>query len=150
MLARRSAHPHVVRRFGLAREPRVVRIRGWTPLLRRDSSSQRLRDQIGIVAQRVEQLLEHLGDFVFAAIRSISAWSCSWLIGPLPLRFERPRLPQASRTLGANLRVRDDRRQGWLGAEVLLRPDAVIPVDLLDRLLRRDALLEGSVRLRRS
>ena len=123
-------------------EPRVERVQVVDQPIRQRLASQRLGDHERIPFQGVEQFPEdppvaclrrhtiHFGLELFRRDRAP------------PGHFKSVRFPEVVDDLRTNGVVSQRRRQRRLRLAVLRGPDAVVPVDLLDR-FRRDTVLEG-------
>src|SRR5436309_10290349 len=72
------------------------------------------------------------GCFVSRAMRSISDWSCSGVIGFCQVSSQRLRVAQIIFYLLFNLLGRHHLIERGLGRTIFLRPDAMAPVNVLD------------------
>jgi len=110
------------------------------PSMRRDACPrEHLGNYTGVVAEGGKELAEHLG--VSRLRRDPCHLSLELIVVDLLTaeHVQGSRLVQVALDLRLEHVVRNQRRQRWLGCWILLRPDSVAPVDLLDRPLSPDA-----------
>ena len=106
---------------------------------------ERLRDDAGIVPEGVEQVREH--PLIAGVAHHAADLGLELIVRDRtpPDRLEGGRLLEIRLDFRADRGVGHDLRERGLGRGVLRRPEAVLPVHLLDRPLGVDPVLEGQV-----
>jgi hypothetical protein len=111
--------------------------------LGKDRPGQTLGDHKRIVAERSEDFAQHLGlvGVLCHAIHfSLQLLGSDW---PMPVSLQRLRVAQVILDFAFDLRLRHHGVERWFGIRALFRPDAMTPVNSLNRPLICYTLWKG-------
>jgi hypothetical protein len=124
----------------LTMKPLVVSVQLGEQTFGQDRSGQTLSDHQWIVAQRGKHFAQHTGLFGVTGDSLHFGLQLVRSDRPLPVILQRLRVAQIIFDLFLDLRLRHHLIQWRLGAGIRFRPDAMPPVNFLDRPLICDAI----------